>query len=60
MGKLIHCELCKIFKFDHATKWYIHKPESDQENETKFFRTYTELRINAYKRYTMCPAGLIA
>ena len=25
-------ELCKKFKFDYALKWYIHKPESVQEN----------------------------
>ena len=26
-------KLCKSLKFDHTTKWYIHKPESVQENE---------------------------
>ena len=32
--KMIHWELCKKFKFDHTTKWYGHKSESAQENET--------------------------
>ena len=36
MGKVIHLELCKKFKFDHSKKkWYIHNPESVQEYETK-------------------------
>ena len=31
---MIHWELCKTLKFDHTTKWYRHKPESVQDNET--------------------------
>ena len=27
-------EYCKRFKYDHTTKWYMHKPESVVENET--------------------------
>ena len=30
---MIHWELCKKLKFDHTTKWYIHKLESVLENE---------------------------
>ena len=30
----INWELCKKLKFDHTTKWFMHKPESIQENET--------------------------
>ena len=33
MGKVIHWELCKKFKFDHTAKWYKHKPESVLVNE---------------------------
>ena len=33
-GKVIHYELRKRLKFDHANKWYWHKPESVQENDT--------------------------
>ena len=33
-GKVIHRELCKWFKFDHYTKWYMYKGESTLENET--------------------------
>ena len=35
VGKVIHWELCKKLKFDHSTKWYMHKPESILENETQ-------------------------
>ena len=33
VGKVIHWELCKKLKFDHTTKWYMHKSESFLENE---------------------------
>ena len=33
VGKVIHWELCKTFKFDHTNKWYIRKPAAVQENE---------------------------
>ena len=26
VGKEIHWEMCKKFKFDHSNKWYMHKP----------------------------------
>ena len=26
VGKVIHKEMCKKFKFDHANKWYMHNP----------------------------------
>ena len=34
MGKVIHWELCKKFKFDHTNKWYLHNPKSVGENDT--------------------------
>ena len=33
LGKVIHWELCKRFKFDHADKGYIQKPDFVTENE---------------------------
>ena len=33
VGKVIHWELCKKLKFDHTTKWYKHKSESNLEIE---------------------------
>ena len=33
VGRVIHWELCKNLKFDHTTKWYMHKPEFILENE---------------------------
>ena len=37
MGKVIHWELCKWLKFDHADKWYMRKREAMQENENNTF-----------------------
>ena len=37
VGKVIHWELCKKFKFDHMNKWYMHNPESPLENEIETF-----------------------
>ena len=34
VGKVTNWELCKILEFDLANKWYLHKPESVQKNET--------------------------
>ena len=49
VGKAIHGKLCKKLKFDHADKWYIHKPESVLENEMYKilwdFETQTNLSI---------------
>ena len=33
-GLVIYWELCKKLKFDHTTKWYMHKLETVLENET--------------------------
>ena len=33
VGKVIHWELCKKFKFDHTNNLYGHNPESVLENE---------------------------
>ena len=35
VGKVIHGELCKKLKFDNTTQWYLHKPDSFLENETR-------------------------
>ena len=32
VGKVIHCEMCKKFKFDHTIKWYIYNPASVLQN----------------------------
>ena len=34
VGKGIHWEMCKKFKFDHMNKWYMHNPASVLENDT--------------------------
>ena len=34
VDKVIHWEMCKKFKFDHAKKWYMHNPEHVLENDT--------------------------
>ena len=33
VGKVIHWEMCKKFKFDHASKWYMHNPAPVLEND---------------------------
>ena len=34
VGKMIHWEMCKKFKFDYTNKWYIHNPAPVLENAT--------------------------
>ena len=34
VGKMIHWEMCKKFKFDLANKWYKHNPTPVLENDT--------------------------
>ena len=34
VGKVIHWEMCKKFKFDHTKKWYMHNPAIVLENDT--------------------------
>ena len=35
-----------LLKFDHSTKWYMHKPESVQENETHEVRKDYEMQTD--------------
>ena len=34
VGKVIHWEMCKKFKFDHMNEWYMHNPAPVLENAT--------------------------
>ena len=34
VGKVIHWEMCKKFKYDQANKWYMHNQEPVLENDT--------------------------
>ena len=34
LGKVIHSEICKKFKFDHTNKWYMHNPAPVLKNNT--------------------------
>ena len=34
VGKVIHWEMCKKFKFDHTKNWYMHNPAPVLENDT--------------------------
>ena len=34
VGKVVHWEMCKKFKFDHTMKWYMHNPAPVPENDT--------------------------
>ena len=34
VGKVIHWEMCKKFKFYHTNKWYMHNPAPVLENDS--------------------------
>ena len=34
VGKVIHWDMCKKFRFDHANKWYMHNPAPILENDS--------------------------
>ena len=34
VGKVIHWEMCKKFKFEHTNKWYMHNPAPVLENDS--------------------------
>ena len=34
VGKVVHWETCKKFRFDHTNKWYMHNPPPVLENDT--------------------------
>ena len=34
VSKVIHWDMCKEFKFDHANKWYMHNPAPVLDNDT--------------------------
>ena len=38
VGKMIHWEMSKKFKFDHSNKWYMHNPAPVLENNTHKLR----------------------
>ena len=46
VGKVIYWELCKKLKFDHTTKWYMHKPEYVLEIEIHKILWYFEIQID--------------
>ena len=51
VGKAIHYEICKRFKFDHTNKWYVYNPASVLENNAHkllcHFDMQTDLLISA-------------
>ena len=53
VGKVIHWEMCKKFKFDHTNKWYMHNPAPVLENDTHKllwdFAIQTDHRISAWR-----------
>ena len=40
VGKVIHWESYKKFKFDYTNKWYMHNLESVLENATQISRVF--------------------
>ena len=50
VGKVIHWEMCKKFKFEYTNKWYIHNPAQVQNDTHKLlwdFEIYTDHVISA-------------
>ena len=49
VGRVIHWEMCKKFRFDHTKKWYKHIPASVLENNTLLweFEIQTDYLISA-------------
>ena len=45
VGKMIHSELCKKFKFYHNVRWYMHKPESVL-NETHKILLHFKIQVD--------------
>ena len=48
VGNGIHKELCKRLTFEHMNKWYMHKLESVQENETHKILWDSEIQPNLW------------
>ena len=51
VGKVIKWKLCKRLKFDHITKWYMHKPESVLENKVHKILWDFEIQTNHLIRW---------
>ena len=49
VGKVVHWQLCKKLKFDHITKYYMHKQESVQEKIPWDFEVQTNHLIPTRK-----------
>ena len=47
VGKVIHLEIRKKFKFDHIDKWYMHNPENDTHKLLWDFNNETDQLIPA-------------
>ena len=48
VGKLIHWEMCKKFKFDHTNKWYMHNsaPVLENDRQTPMGLWHTDGSLN--------------
>ena len=46
VGKVIHWEMCKKFKFDHAKKWHRHNPAPLLENDTHKLLWYFDIQMD--------------
>ena len=46
VGKVIHWDICKKFKFDHMNKWYMHNLASVLENDTHKLRLDFDIQMD--------------
>ena len=56
VGKVIQYELCKRMNFDHTAKWYMYKPESDLESETRNSRGFWDTNGSLYPSEKIGPS----
>ena len=57
VGKGIHWEVCKKFKYNHANKWYMHNPATLLENDTH--KLIWDFDIQTYQQITARRPDLI-
>ena len=50
LGKVIHWKLCKKFKFDHMSKWYMYNPEYILENKMHKILCDFEIQMDYLKK----------
>ena len=59
VGKVIHREMCKKFKFDHAYKWYMYNTALVLENDTHKLQWDFDIKTYHLISARGCPCGVM-